>query len=271
MAAPFVATSRLSNIIQMIVLSRQTGILRAIRGHGPTREFGQIQFVAGEPQNALLGQMIGQMALNALNNWGECHYSFDEISIEDVNWRGGVSSVPNAATNYPATNSSAGSWPAYGYQSYSGYNGAPTSPWGGSDPGAQPPYGPPAYGQPPYSQPGYGQPTYGQPTYGQPAYGPPAGAPYGPFESNAPQAPPLTSYSLPPLTPEMLLVIPRRTMLGDQFDQLPLDRRERMALMLVDGQRTIADLARLTRRQEQELYAVLAHLEALGLLIMRGW
>jgi predicted transcriptional regulator len=44
-----------------------------------------------------------------------------------------------------------------------------------------------------------------------------------------------------------------------------------MALMLVDGQRTIADLARLTRRQEQELYTVLAHLEALGLIVIRGW
>jgi uncharacterized protein YecA (UPF0149 family) len=49
----------------------------------------------------------------------------------------------------------------------------------------------------------------------------------------------MTSYSLPPLTPELLMVIPRRTSLGDQFEQLPLDRRERMALMLVDGQRTI--------------------------------
>jgi hypothetical protein len=59
--------------------------------------------------------------------------------------------------------------------------------------------------------------------------------------------------------------------MGDQFDQLPLDRRERMALMLVDGKRTIADLARLTRRQEQEFYSVLAHLEALGLVMIRGW
>jgi hypothetical protein len=249
MAAPFVATSRLSNIIQMIVLSHQTGILRAIRGHGPTREFGQIQFVDGEPQNALLGQMIGQMALNALNNWGECHYAFDEIAV-DNGWRGSVPSGPNGAGSFPSTNPSAASWPAYGYQSSSGYNGVPSSPWGGSEPGMQPPYGAPQY------QPGYSQP---------------AGIPYGPYDTSGPQAPPMTSYSLPPLTPELLMVIPRRTSLGDQFEQLPLDRRERMALMLVDGQRTIADLARLTRRQEQELYAVLAHLEALGLVVIRGW
>jgi hypothetical protein len=251
MAAPFVATSRLSNIIQMIVLSRQTGILRAIRGHGPTREFGQVQFVDGEPQNALLGQMIGQMALNALNNWGECHYAFDEITVDD-GWYSGVPSGPNGAGSYPSMGPSSASWPAYGYQNYngynSGYNGVPSSSWGGSEPGA-PPYGAPY-------QPGYSQP---------------AGAPYSPYGNGDPQAPPMTSYSLPPLTPELLMVIPRRTALGDQFEQLPLDRRERMALMLVDGQRTIADLARLTRRQEQELYAVLAHLEALGLIVIRGW
>jgi hypothetical protein len=138
MAAPFVATSRLSNIIQMIVLSRQTGILRAIRGHGPTREFGQVQFVDGEPQNALLGQMIGQMALNALNNWGECHYAFDEITVDD-GWYSGVPSGPNGAGSFPSMGPSSASWPAYGYQNYNGYNGyngVPSSPWGGSEPGA---------------------------------------------------------------------------------------------------------------------------------------
>src|SRR5262245_456202 len=210
MAAPFVATSRLSNIIQMIVLSRQTGILRAIRGHGPTREFGQVQFVDGEPQNALLGQMIGQMALNALNNWGECHYAFDEITVDD-GWRSGVPSGPtgpNGMGGYPSTNPSSASWPAYGYQNYNGYNGVPSSPWGGSEPGMQPPYSPPY-------QPGYSQP---------------ASAPYPQFDNSGQQSPLMTSYSLPPLTPELLMVIPRRTPLGDQFEQLPLDRRERMAL-----------------------------------------
>jgi hypothetical protein len=254
MGAPFVATSRLSNIIQMIVLSRQTGILRAIRGHGPTREFGQIQFVDGEPQNALLGQIIGQAALNALNNWGECHYSFDEIAVDsgDWAWQGSGPYGSNSGAGYPSTNSSgnpsSASWPAYGYQNGRS-NGAPSSPWGGPESGMSP-YGPPGY-SPRYSQPAPSSRT--------------------PFDNSGPLPPPLTSYSLPPLTPEILQIIPRRTPMGDQFDQLPLDRRERMALMLVDGKRTIADLARLTRRQEQEFYSVLAHLEALGLVMIRGW
>ena len=49
-------------------------------------------------------------------------------------------------------------------------------------------------------------------------------------------------------------------------DQLPLDRRERMVLLLVDGQRTVIDLIKLTRRNENDLYAVLNHLRILGLV-----
>jgi hypothetical protein len=56
--------------------------------------------------------------------------------------------------------------------------------------------------------------------------------------------------------------------MATSIEQLPLDRRERMVLLLIDGQRSISDLIRLTRRSEQELYAVLSHLRLLGLLAM---
>ncbi len=52
----------------------------------------------------------------------------------------------------------------------------------------------------------------------------------------------------------------------DHLDALPLDRRERMVLLLVDGRRSLTDLVRLTRRNEQELQAILVHLAALGLI-----
>ncbi|MGH2486922.1 MAG: hypothetical protein ACRDHE_13005, partial [Ktedonobacterales bacterium] len=48
--------------------------------------------------------------------------------------------------------------------------------------------------------------------------------------------------------------------------QLPLDRRERMLLLLVDNRRTLSDLARLTRRNEREVLSVLEHLSTLGLV-----
>jgi hypothetical protein len=72
-----------------------------------------------------------------------------------------------------------------------------------------------------------------------------------------------------PLPPDVLDAAPQRAQVVEQIDQLPLDRRERMVLLLVDGQRTVADLARLTRRTEQEVYAVLTHLELLGLVRVR--
>src|SRR5258708_9074939 len=84
MAAQFLTTSRLSNIINMISLGRQSGILRVIRGQGPTREIGQIKFLDGDPTTALLGQLTGQNALTVLANWGECVYSFDEPAIGDI-------------------------------------------------------------------------------------------------------------------------------------------------------------------------------------------
>ncbi len=72
MAAQFLTTSKLSNIISMITLGRQSGILRVMRGQGPVREMGQIKFYEGTPITALLGQVTGPSALSVLSNWGEC-------------------------------------------------------------------------------------------------------------------------------------------------------------------------------------------------------
>src|SRR5215470_16387071 len=83
MAGRFVSTSRLSNIVQMISLSHQSGILRVVRGQGPSQEMGQIRFLDGEPVSALLAQLTGNNALNVLMNWGECAYAFDESLISD--------------------------------------------------------------------------------------------------------------------------------------------------------------------------------------------
>lgn len=52
----------------------------------------------------------------------------------------------------------------------------------------------------------------------------------------------------------------------DRLDNLPLDRRERMVLLLIDGHRSAADLVRLTRRGEQEVQQILSHLASLGLI-----
>jgi hypothetical protein len=295
MAAPFVATSRLSNIIQMITLSRQTGILRVIRGQGATRELGQVRFLDGEPVAALLGPLTGGAALGVLSNWGECQYAFDEISMREAadptmaapDWMGprpspAPGSMPGAypgsmpgaypgsmpgaypgsmpGLRSPTTPFSGSSWPVYGYQ----------QPAQQAPPYAVPPSGPLAdladlaasvsQGVPYGSSP---PPAYSQPSLG--VFGP------GPGTGTAQRGHSTGAYGggQPAVATGLLNVIPQRTMLAEQIDQLPLDRRERMVLLLVDGQRTVADLARLTRRTEQELQAVLIHLELLGLVQLR--
>lgn len=254
MAAQFLTTSRLNNIINMISLGQQSGILRVVRGQGPTREVGQIKFVEGQPVSALLGQLTGANALTVLSNWGECIYSFDERATDDAAGDSGFGSgprVPSEPGRYtPSTNNLGGSWPSQGFP-----NGGPQS-------------------QSPFSGPLSG---------GQPSYATMPGASYQPFNSGnsgypgQPQqydtnpdssAGYATSYpsgnsSLPP---SVLMAVPQRTVLAEAVEQLPLDRRERMLLLLVDNRRTLSDLARLTRRSEREVLSVLERLSTLGLV-----
>lgn len=70
----------------------------------------------------------------------------------------------------------------------------------------------------------------------------------------------------PALRPELLESVPYQTGVADSIEQLPLDRRERMILLLVNGQRSMLDLVRLTHRSEREIYSVLHHLALLGLI-----
>jgi hypothetical protein len=274
MAARFVPTMRLSNIIQMITLSRQSGILRAIRGQDSARQMGQIRFVNGQAASVLYGQMVGENALNALMGWGECMYSFDEIASDGAEPDGYYSSSDGAQYGTTPLPSGTGSWPSYG--------GYPSSP--SYAPSAPPQYpqnpGPPPY--PPYGS-GYSQPApntgYPQqpPNTGYPQQAPNTGYPGGgapnpsdPYYRQTPPTP--TASSLPGANgfrPDLLEAIPYQTGIAEPIEQLPLDRRERMILLLINGQRSMLDLVRLTHRSEREIYAVLQHLALLGLIQFR--
>lgn len=263
MAAQFLTISKLSNIISMISLGQQSGILRVIRGQGAAREIGQIKFVNGQPVSALLGQLTGANALSVLQNWGECVYAFEEPPPGE-----GVDSSHGFGTAHPASDPTSvsgaygppsGSWPAY--------SAPPTSP---RTPPSMPSHG--GQASTPFgasSQPGYrtasqlggssGDPyRTGVPYQGAGGY---AGAQGGNTDPTA---------GSEQLDPRMLMLVPRRTAVAERIDQLPLDRRERMVLLLVDGQRNLSDLARLTRRTERELLAVLDYLAGLGLVELRG-
>jgi len=264
MASRFTSTAKLSNVIQMVTLSKQSGILRATRGQGPQRELGQIRFMGGEPVSALLGSLTGGMALSALSNWGECQYVFDEGALEaDPGYPAlpqtpppgyAPGYAPGYGPGYAPVSPpppSAGSWPSYGYPSTNSLGSLSPLPDFGSSgdvaPGAI------------YDDNMSGYPAYG---YGG------APDPYATPSGTPGYSPTATATPLPPLRPEQLQSRPRRTSLSEQIEQLPLDRRERMVLLLVDGQRSVADLVKLTRRSEYELYSVLNHLRILGLVLL---
>lgn len=249
MAAQFLTTSRLSNIVNMITLGRQSGILRVIRGQGPTREIGQIQFTEGQPVSALLGQLTGPNALGVLMNWGECVYAFDESSSGDFGDgepsldNGRVGSDPGRYS--PQVGVSSGSWPTYSY------------------PGPAPYSQPPAGSYPSTSSlPNLGSQSGYMPNMPNTSV-PGSNGSFGDYGSAATTQIPMTST---PITTAVLAAVYRRSILAEHTDQLPLDRRERMILLLVDGRRNLVDLTRLTRRNEREVLSVLEHLESLGLV-----
>ena len=262
MPAQFLTISRLSNIIHMIGLGQQSGILRVVRGQGPTREVGQIKFINGEPVSALLGQLTGPNALAVLNNWGECIYSFDEQAVPEAGDADLAADALNrlnsdAGRQSPTSSFPSGSWPSYGYPTSNSM--AP----GGSGAG----YPLPASMPPGANAAGFGGPPGNSSNSGYyGGYGPKPGSGGGGSHQMAPPAVQVSEA----LSPDQLALRPRRTFLADRVEHLPLDRRERMVVLLIDGRRTLTDLARLTRRTEREVLIVLNHLVSLGLIQLEG-
>jgi hypothetical protein len=248
MSEQYLSTSRLSNVIRLIALGRQTGLLVVARGQGPSREEGEIQFIDGQVAMATVGQISGSAALAVLQNWGETSYMF----LDGVNRLQGFPTTDNLGWGGPPPVTSgslppmgSGSFPPGGYApgppTYGGQNG-----YGGSQPGGMPPGTRPGPTPPPNWQ---NYPPQQPPQQPPPAYG------YGRSTSRH------VSQRL--YEPGY---IPRRLTNINPAEATSLDRRERQLLLLVDGRRTIADLVRLTRRGDEEIRYILAHLIALGLV-----
>ncbi len=70
------SADRLENIIQAILMSRQTGIIAVERSKGGVRENGDITFLEGHIVSATAAGRSGLDALNWLRNWGSCRYVF---------------------------------------------------------------------------------------------------------------------------------------------------------------------------------------------------
>jgi hypothetical protein len=238
MTEQFLSTSRLGNVIQLIALGNQTGILKVMRGLGSTREQGEIHFVNGQPTYAILGNMVGNAALTVLQNWGESQYIFLE--------------GPLPPPERPSYQTGPLSRPGENGPSYTGGFGARPGPRFPPAPNTQPP-GFPFYTNPLPFNPGPDVGNGGNRNTGNLSY-------RGNDSFSGPLPIPARRYTFPGQ------FIPQRVSSMERIEDLPLDRRERMVLLLIDGHRSLLDLARLTRRSEQEIQAILGHLAALRLI-----
>ncbi|GAC1381906.1 MAG: hypothetical protein NVSMB33_08880 [Ktedonobacteraceae bacterium] len=212
------AADNLSDVLDMVRLSRQNGVLSVERIHGGRFEEGEIFFQGGQPTYARTGQMVGQEALVWLLSWHQIYFTFlagearpsantFATAITDRSASVAVNTLPSP---YPRTNTST---------SLSGI---------------------------------------------------PARLPQV-NRSNAINSDdvPYNVYSSPPAfpnTPGLEWLIPRKVENDLDVLTLPLTRPQRSIYLLVNGNRTISDLARCTRKSIQEIERLLSELQDRGLI-----
>ena len=73
---PGTVTDRLSDVIHIVVMARQTGILTAERGSGARLEEGCITFLNGQIVQVQAGERRDAEALQRLRTWGLCRFTF---------------------------------------------------------------------------------------------------------------------------------------------------------------------------------------------------
>lgn len=269
MGEQYLSTSRLGNVIRLIALGRQSGLLRVVRGQGATREEGEVQFIDGQIAMATVGQLTGGAAVAVLQNWGESYYIFldgvnrlqQTSTSNNLGW-GGLSNSdslpPMGSGSFPS--SASGGFNSSG--STSGGYGVPPSTSGSF--GAS---GSGSYGGGSSTPPGYGYGDYGRSPGGNTGY-PSGNTNSRGFDSGSLPSQPYSTTISPQVLQRLMdpNVVLRRLTMTNPTEMASLDRRARQMLLLVDNHRTIADLMRLTRRSDDEIRSILAHLIALGLV-----
>ena len=77
-------TNSLADVIQVIQLSRKSGMLTVERGEGETFEEGMITFVNGQAVEAQTAAFNGQNALSWLSSWGTCRFAFIPTPTSEI-------------------------------------------------------------------------------------------------------------------------------------------------------------------------------------------
>lgn len=199
------STDRLANVIQVIELGRKTGVLTVERNTGLGVEEAMIYFVKGHITHARAGQRVGLDALNWLNTWGTCRFTF--VSSTSSGNTGPHTPIPDNLLGHRVKDTD----PALGIQN-------------------------PMAGQPGRFQAG----------------------PRG-IRKEASAQPFMSLSPAPYRTRQLQDALPFMERMG-------LTRAHRRVFLLVDGQRQVAELARLMGRSESEVNELLQDLVRTGLV-----
>jgi hypothetical protein len=297
MTKPRVTTAdRLSNIIEVVELGRRSGLLTVERGSNETFEQGEVYFAQGRAIYAMVEGLRGRDALAVLAGWGHCRFAFEpnapspQPNVTQPQQHPSAPSRPapqhGDGTGYFAPQrsqptpprsapssfnwSTPGSRPMPDPQTPASYTGPIPSPQANSTAGALD--GSPMSPMPPSipstpssfgaswpanlssSTPGATRHTSGQLSWSA---------------SNSALSP-TPSQSTGPINPQLLQRRPRRAPdvrdLISVVNTYNLSRNHRTILLLADGEHTVLDLARLSSKQVDEIMALLADLERLGLV-----
>ena len=207
------AAESLGDVLELIRMRRQSGLLSVERMQGGHFEEGEISFQQGQPTYASTGQMNGHEALIWLLSWHPVYFTFS-------------SGEPRFVANIPAANTS-NEVLAIPAKNGLAFQSSARRPSSNTD-----------------------------------------------LALNANRAFPNTSPGIssvnPPnsavSTPGLEWLVPQK--LGNDRDvlSLPLTRPQRSIYLLIDGHRSVADLARCTRKSLQEIERLLSELKERGLI-----
>ena len=229
-------TDRLETTIRSIESLQQTGVLSIERAKGGVRETANLVFLQGQIVEAVAGRRIGQDALDWVITWGSCRYTFDVKFPSDI-------VVP--PPSLPAVNETRPTTSPLGFisQVMQKYTHAPN----------------------------ITQVT--EMALAQSHEEAPLPVPETPLPAAYPLNPPTP---VPPIFGKQIEMVrapaPFRLFNGSEavsyMERFGLSRLHRHVFFLLDGQRTIADIVRLTGRPFYEIQHLLIELERLGLIRM---
>ncbi len=225
--------SQLLDIIQRIQMQRGTGVLHARRGNDITGEEGEITFVKGQVTDAHSGRRTGSEAVNWMSSWGNCWFSY--LSDDPA--------LPPEKLLY-------------------------TTGWPPERQSARSPGIPQGDVATPHPAHGGFQPLADEQVI-SPLRKPRQSLPNNNLMGNASVSRSLNT-PVPPAISSVETVLPivgmRLDMALSALDAARLTRLHRQIILLIDGKRRVADLARLMQRKPEEVYKLLQDLERIHLI-----